>query len=63
MPRRRAVALLLGLGALVALGSRRDARRDRVSLFYADGSAVTFEAGSPQGDRLLALAGPALQPR
>ena len=60
MRRRRAFVLLLGLGALVAVRSRREARRPRVTLVYADGSAVTFEAGSQRGDRLLALARPAL---
>ena len=55
---------LLGLGALVgfalAVASfiRRGAgrRRERVDLYYDDGSMVSLAEGSPEGDRLLPLA-------
>ena len=60
MRRRKWLVLLLGLGAMVALRSRRETRRAQVTLVYDDGSALTLDAGTPNGDRLLALARPAL---
>lgn len=61
MRRRSTIALLLALGSLLALARlRRDARRDRITLVYDDGSSLTFESGLPDADRLLALARPAL---
>ena len=55
---RRGLALLLVLaGPLVYLvRRRRDRRRERVSLYYADGSMVTLDRRAPRADRLLALA-------
>ena len=35
-------------------------RRERVHLYYDDGSMVTLEPGAPQAERLLALARAAL---
>ena len=60
---------LLGLGALVgfalALASfvRRGAgrRRERVDLYYDDGSMVSLPDGSPESERLLALGRDALR--
>ena len=60
---------LLGLGALVgfalAVASfvRRGAgrRRDRVDLYYDDGSMVSLPDGSPESERLLALGRDALR--
>ncbi len=58
---RRLVALLLLVGGpLLLLARRRDERRERVSLYYADGSMVTLERGAPGSERLLALAREAL---
>ena len=60
---------LLGLGALVgfalAVASfvRRGAgrRRERVDLYYDDGSMVSLPDGSPDSERLLALGREALR--
>ncbi len=58
---RRLVALLLLVGGpLLLFARRRDERRARVSLYYADGSMVTLERGAPGSERLLALAREAL---
>jgi hypothetical protein len=63
------VRRLLGLGALVgfalAVASfvRRGAvrRRERVDLYYDDGSMVSLQDGSPESERLLALGRDALR--
>ena len=60
---------LLGLGVLVgfvlAVASfvRRGAgrRRERVDLYYDDGSMVSLPDGSPESERLLALGRDALR--
>ena len=52
--RRLLVAALALLAGLLALRRRRPAERVRVE--YADGSSLTLEPGSADGDRLLALA-------
>ena len=58
----RAIAGLAFVGATVALflRLRREQSRERVDLYFADGSTVSFEPGSPTGDRLLPLARKAL---
>ncbi len=49
-----------GLALLVAgrqlYRRRRDATRDQVELHFEDGSAVTLESGSADGDVVLAVA-------
>jgi hypothetical protein len=63
------VRRLLGLAALVgfvlAVASfvRRSAgrRRERVDLYYDDGSMVSLPDGSPESERLLALGRDALR--
>lgn len=58
---RRPVALLLVVGgSLLYLVRRRDARRERVHLYYDDGSMVTLEHGGPETERLLEIARAAL---
>jgi hypothetical protein len=58
---RRPLALLVLLAGLILyLLRRREQRRERVHLHYDDGSTVTLEQGSPEGERLLALARGAL---
>ena len=57
MRRLLALALLVG-GPLLYLARRQEERRERVQLYYDDGSMVTLERGN--ADRLLALARPAL---
>ncbi len=54
---RKALALLLlAGGALLYLVRRRDGRKERVHLYYDDGSMVTLERGGPEAERLLAIA-------
>ena len=54
---RRLLALLLFVvGPLLYLSRRRGERRDRVHLYYDDGSMVTLERGTPEADQLLAVA-------
>jgi len=54
---RRPLALLVLLaGPILYLLRRRERRRERVHLHYDDGSTVTLEQGSPEAERLLALA-------
>jgi len=52
--------LLLVVGPLVYLARRRGARRERVHLYYDDGSMVTLEHGGAEAERLLAIARAAL---
>ena len=60
MPRRKVVTgLMLALGSLagaVLYRRRFGRRRERVDLYYEDGSIVSLAGGSPQGDGLLPLA-------
>jgi hypothetical protein len=58
---RRLLALLLLVGGpLLYLARRRDARRERVHLYYDDGSMVTLEHGGSEAERLLGIARAAL---
>ncbi|MDX6398861.1 MAG: hypothetical protein QOJ43_2269 [Gaiellaceae bacterium] len=58
---RRLFALLLFVGGpLLYLARRREERRERVHLYYDDGSMVTLEHGAPEADRLLAVGRAAL---
>ncbi len=60
MRRRRLIVLLAVAGPALAVWARRcrGSGGERVTLAYEDGSAVTLGAGSPDADRLLALARP-----
>jgi hypothetical protein len=60
MRRRPTLLLLVLAGPLLYLSRRHDGRRERVSLYYADGSMVTLDRRAPGVDRLLALARAAL---
>ena len=54
---RKLLALVvLVVGALLYFSRRRDERRERVNLYYDDGSMVTLERGLPGSERLLELA-------
>jgi hypothetical protein len=57
---RRSAAALLGVAggmlAGAALIRRQAAQRDRVDLYYADGSMLSLTNGSPGTERLLPLA-------
>ena len=57
---RKAVGLAALVGTPLYLRHRRDARRERVHLYYDDGSAVTLTDAAPAARRLLALARRAL---
>ena len=58
---RRLLALLVFVvGPLLYLARRRTVPRERVHLYYDDGSMVTLESSAPQAERLLALARAAL---
>jgi hypothetical protein len=58
----RTLAGVAFVGATVGLfwWLRKEQTRDRVDLYFSDGSTVSFEPGSPTGDRLLPLARTAL---
>jgi hypothetical protein len=57
---RRSAAAILGIvGGMVAGAAfirRQAAQRDRVDLYYADGSMVSLTNGAPGAERLLPLA-------
>jgi hypothetical protein len=55
MRRLLAFAVLVG-GPLLYFSRRREERRERVNLYYDDGSMITLERGSAGADRLLELA-------
>ncbi|HWN21139.1 MAG TPA: hypothetical protein VNP93_04155 [Gaiellaceae bacterium] len=58
---RRLLALLVLVGGpMLLFFRRRDAARERISLYYDDGSMVTLERGAPGSERLLELARAAL---
>jgi hypothetical protein len=57
------LAALVGLALVVASFVRRGAgrRRERVDLYYDDGSMVSLPDGSPESEQLLALGRDALR--
>jgi hypothetical protein len=55
MRRLLALAVLIA-GPLLYFTRRRDERRERVNLYYDDGSMLTLERGLPGSERLLELA-------
>jgi hypothetical protein len=59
MPRLLAL-LVFVVGPLIYLARRRVPPRERVHLYYDDGSMVTLESSAPEAERLLALARAAL---
>ena len=64
MPRRLVVLAGVATGALAGIAWARrtgSRRRDRVDLYYADGSMVSLGDGSPDAERLLARAREALR--
>ena len=63
MRRLLGLTALVGLALAVASFVRRGAgrRRERVDLYYDDGSMVSLPDGSPESDRLLALGRDALR--
>jgi hypothetical protein len=57
---RRSSAVILGMAGGMLAGAafirRQAAQRDRVDLYYADGSMLSLTNGAPGADRLLPLA-------
>jgi hypothetical protein len=55
--RRKLVALLLAAGSLLGVGvyAKRGHRRERVDLYFTDGSMMTIAGDSPNATRLLPL--------
>ena len=53
------VGLVLAVASFVRRGAGR--RRERVDLYYDDGSMVSLPDGSPESERLLALGRDALR--
>ena len=58
---RVAAGLAAGAGAAVVVLRRRNARRDRVELYYEDGSSISLEDRAPESERMLALGREALR--
>ena len=58
MGRRSLFALGLAAGSLLGIGlyARRGRARERIDLYFADGSMSSLDAGSPEASRLLAQA-------
>jgi hypothetical protein len=56
--RRRVVALLLAAGSLLGVGlyARRSSKRERVDLYFADGSMISIVGDSPHAALLIPLA-------
>jgi hypothetical protein len=57
---RRSVAALIGVAGGMLAGAafirRRGVQRERVDLYYQDGSMISLSNGSPDAERLLPLA-------
>ena len=58
---RRLLVLAAALAALAALIHRRRGSAERITIAYEDGSSLTLDGGSDDGERLLELARPALR--
>jgi hypothetical protein len=56
--RRKLFALGLAAGSLLGIGlyARRGRGRDRVDLYFADGSMISIDPSMPEAARLLPLA-------
>jgi hypothetical protein len=57
---RKALGLVVLVGAVLYLRRRRQAARERVYLHFDDGSSVTLADDAPAAERLLVLARQAL---
>ena len=58
MRRRSALAALAAaaVGGALFLRRRADGRRERVDLYFEDGSMVTLDRDSPEAERVLPIA-------
>ncbi len=63
MAKGKALTLLVVVGAVAGglLWRRRSARKERVDLYFADGSMLSLEQGALDAERLLPLAHGVLQ--
>jgi hypothetical protein len=52
--------LAAGVGATLLARRRREARRERVDLYFSDGSMMSLDGGALEGERLLTIAREAL---
>jgi len=61
--RCRLVALLLAAGGLLGIGlyANRGRKRERLDLYFADGSMVSLAGDSPEAERLIPLARDAIR--
>jgi ferric-dicitrate binding protein FerR (iron transport regulator) len=57
---RRLLALVAVIAGIVALIRRRRGSGERITIAYEDGSSLTLDGSSDDGERLLELARPAL---
>jgi hypothetical protein len=58
---RRLLVLAAAVAAVAALIHRRRNSPERITIAYEDGSSLTLDGTSDDGERLLALARPALR--
>ena len=58
MGRRKLFALGLAAGSLLGIGlyAKRGRKRERVDLYFADGSMISIAGDSPEAVRLIPLA-------
>jgi hypothetical protein len=61
MRSRSLLVALAAAGGVAALVHRRKAAAARVAVFYEDGSMLSLEQGTPQAERMLAVALAALR--
>jgi hypothetical protein len=57
--KRRLAAIVFAIGSVLgaaALWRRRSAAKDRVDVYFADGSMVSFAEGSEEASRLFPIA-------
>ena len=56
MSKGRVVLLLVAIGSAVLFWRRRQRSRDRVDLYYADGSMISLAPDAPETQELFSLA-------
>lgn len=56
MSKGRFLLLLVAIGSAVLFWRRRKRSRERVDLYYADGSMISLAADAPETDELVSLA-------
>ena len=56
MRRKKVLGLAVLVGGALQLRRRREAARERVHVYFDDGSAISLSADSPEAEQLLAPA-------